>query len=156
MKIKLNILTLVCFLYGFSAHAQTVNDLLELEAKVTAQRLKDELNKPKSVQDPVSIKLPESPTGSSPQVPVLKKKAVKVEPVTVAVFGVAPNYRAKINLGSAFTTVTVGSVLENKLVTRIVAEGVYMKPIVASSPAKKGKPKKAAITQEQFYPRVEM
>ncbi len=154
MKISILISALLSISFSAVCQAQSVNELLDLEAKVAASKLKDELNKSgKSAADPTALKLPDAPAPA----PVVKRKVEKIQPVTIAVYGISPEYKAKLNFGSAVVTVANGSVIDNKVVTRIVAEGVYMKPVASNAASKKSnRHKKTESPSEQFFPLMAM
>lgn len=152
MKLHL-IFSVAGFLIANQSLAQeaTLGDLLNLETKVTVAKMKEELAKSSATE----VKLPVLP---KLDVPV---KRAPVEPKTIAIYGVSPNYEGLMDFDGRVMKVKQGSSVFGKSVVNITAEGItLLTPPKAkvTKPVKKNKSKRAVkkpVSSEpttQFYP----
>lgn len=132
------------------AQETSLNDLLNLETRVTVSKMKEELSKS---------------SAADVKVPVLPKldgalKHIPREPRTIAVYGVSPNYEGQMDFDGSVVTVKPGMTIFGKVVASISANGITL---VTPAKRKQNKryrhiPKKSAHTTSaskaitRFYP----
>ena len=155
MKVQRFAILLMMFLTcDIFAQETTLGELLDLESKVTKAKLNQDLAKIEPVVVPKPVDLPKLDT--------VPKKQPVIEPVTVAVYGISPNYKAQMDFGGKIVTVRKGLSIYGKRVVSITAEGVTLESVPSVSPvstAKKSVSKKKYKNQQKpvqpvttFYP----
>lgn len=150
MKMRF-VVGLVGFVLSLNAAAQeTLGEMLNLESKTTISKMKEEFAK--SSVDPTPVTLPKL------DMPV---KPVAVEPKTIAVYGVSPNYEGQMDFNGALFTVRKGSMVFGKIVTDITADGITLMTPAKAKIAKSKKPARrkvkagdAGTATHRFYPVV--
>lgn len=151
MKLHL-IFSVAALLVANHALAQetTLGDLLNLETKVTVSKMKEELAKTSAPE----IKVPVLPKMDSPV------KRAPVEPRTIAIYGVSPNYEGLMDFNGSVMKVKQGSSVFGKVVTNITAEGITLLTPAKTKPVKAVKRKSKRSVKKpmsndpvtQFYP----
>ncbi|MBC3871444.1 hypothetical protein [Undibacterium oligocarboniphilum] len=138
------------------SHAQqTLGDMLDLESKITVSKMKEELAKSSGEVKPTILPKLDAPV-----------KPVHVEPRTVAIFGVSPDYEGIMDVNGSMVPAKKGSLIDGRLVTDISVSGITLTEIATPKrkSSKHSKPVKHSKTDSQvsqakqpvsrFYPRL--
>lgn len=130
---------------ALAEEASTLNEMLNLESKVTVNKMREELAKTNP---------PESKIVNMPRLDLPPKKVVN-PPMALAVYGVSPNYEGMMDFNGSVVTVKKGSTVFGKIVSDISTQGITLVTPAPIKRAKHVKRKKHATSRgptTNFYP----